>query len=453
MAGKVKNPPVQISGGIPRTYDEFTGLLINETTGIISDFQRQYVGAISQAGGSSAVFMNFDPVVRQEFYKQWAQYDLYWYLEQDTHIGAILSAAKVNVVSLKWDVRPYRKAGGGKKSKPTPQNEAIADFVKESLQQMETLPQHLYDLMDALPKGFSFSEIMWTMKDGFWVIDRLLNRTQRRIQFDAQSRAPRIRTLENPFYGDTIPVGKYIVHRCSSNWENPFGDAVDQSLYWMWLFKREALKFWLHRQEVDSGSTPIVKHPAKATPEMKNEAMAIAQSVRNGAYGHIPDNFEIFFAEAKTAAAQNDSSEKFVRLMNDEMTKRVKGGLLTTEGSSSTGTGSRAMGQTHAATEDAYDKFRAQGLAASMNKYLIKFLVDYNFANVEGYPRFTFDAEEEEDLEKSSAVLVNLSKALPDYDFDPQEITDKFGYTLTKKEKQEPAVNPNIQPVTIGMNQ
>lgn len=454
MAGRARTPKDQVAGTaspIP-SYDTMSDMMISETTSILTDFYRQYVGyyGAAPAKPGDAIFINFDPVLQSETYQRWAQFDLYWYLEQDPHVRAILSAAKVNVAGLDWSVSPFLR---GKEKKPSATNEAVAEFCEDTLEQLESFPQHLYDLMDALPKGFSFSEIVWAQKNGFWIIDRLMNRTQRRIQFDAVDRQPKIRTKDNPYYGERLQAGKYIVHRCSSTWENPFGDPLDQSLYWMWLFKKMGLKFFLKHIEVGSSSIPIVQHPTTSDPKLKDEAMQIAADIRNGAYGRMPDTMKVVWGEFAGKQATSEMLSNFIRLMNDEMTKCVKGSLLTTEGASSAGSGSRSMGQTHQVTEDQYDIFRAKGLAASINKYIIQFLVDYNFSTVEGYPRFKFDVEEEEDQVQASTVLANLTRALPDYEIDIDDVNDKFGYVFTKKEK-EPlpgaiaanplgAVNPN----------
>src|SRR5512135_116307 len=289
--------PQKFEGEVIPTYEELTGAMITETTSALTDYVRQYIsvyqGLLSK---DSTVFINQDPVLMRETYQQWAQYDLYWYLEQDTHVRSILTAAKVNVCSIKEHIKPYLKNG---EKKPSATNQAIADFCERTLDQMQDWMQHKFDLMDALGKGFSFSELIWKQSDeGYWVIDNMLNRTQRRIQFDAQTRQPRIRTVQNPFWGDPIPPGKYIVHRISANWENPFGDAIDQSLYWMWLFKKMFIQFMMKHAEVGASSVPIIKHPSGASPKVKDEALAIAQQIRNGAYGRLPDNFQIEWAEA-----------------------------------------------------------------------------------------------------------------------------------------------------------
>jgi hypothetical protein len=428
------------------SYDELSELMISETTSILNDFQRQWIGAIGTEGKpGDAIFINFDPVLQKETYLQWAQYDLYWYLEKDTQVGTILDSAKVNVSGMAWDVKPFLRKG---EKKPSASSQAQADFIKDMFEGMETFPQHLFDLMDALGKGFSFSEIVWERKDIWWNIVRLMNRPQRRIQFDAQTRQPRIRTIAQPFYGEKIEPGKYIVHRCSSNWENPFGDALDQSLYWPWMFKRMVIKFWTQHEEVGASSIPIVQVPSGANSQLKSEALDIAKMIRNGAFGYIPANFTLMYAEAKNALQNAETYEKYLRYQDEQMTKRVKGQVLTTEGSSSGGHGSRGMGQTHKITEDQFDIFRAKGLASSVNKYLVKYASDYNFANIEGYPRFCFDVEEEEDMKNASEVFGNLVKALPGYDPDIEQINEKFGYTFTKKEKkdipQQPLSNQQV---------
>jgi phage gp29-like protein len=447
MAGKKRTPEDQlVKTGLP-TYDEISGELINETTSALQDYYRQYIGAYGNltVAPGDAIFINWDPVIKEQSYLQWAQYDLYWYLEQDPQVRTVLSSAKVNVSGMGWKMKSFLRHG---EKKPSVTAQSQSDFVQDMYEGMETFPQHLYDVMDALGKGFSFSENIWALKNGFWTIDHMMNRPQRRIQFDAATRQPRIRTVANPFYGDVVKSGKYIVHRCSTNWENPFGDALDQSIYWMWLFKRTVMKHWMQYLNTVAGPIPIVEHPPKATKAMKQEAMDIARLVREGAFGRIPSNMKLIYAETQKGSLSAESFLNFIREMDHQIDKVVKGQVLTTEGASASGTGSRSMGQTHQITEDQFDIFRAKGLAASINKYMTKFAIDYNYASVEGYPRFAFEVEEEEDLVSASTVLGNLVKALPGYEPDIEQINERFGYTFTKKEVKEPAVRPGINPIT-----
>lgn len=417
-------------------YSELDNAMTAETASILSDYIRQYVGIASatpQPG--SGIFLNTqDRVIRSQVYQELAWYDLYDEVEKDPHVSSILGSARMNVACLDWNIIPHGTGDESTNHSVSSRDKAIADFVAECFAGLENFTQDLYELMDALGKGFSCSEIIW--KVGADVrLERLMHRPQRRIQFDAITREPKLRTLAQPYFGEPLPERKFIIHRCSSKYENPFGDAIDQSLYWMWLFKKMVLKFWLGNLEIGTAPIPYVKHPRGATKEMKDEALAVARQLRQGAYGRVPDNFELLFAEA--TGGGNMSFEQFVRFCDDQMTKCVNGQILTSEASGSGGNGSRALGDVHEKTQSQRDAYRAKGLEATINSTLVKWLVDYNFSNVDGYPRFTFDTEEAADLERESRIIGNLSSA--GYQIDEEEISKKFGYTITRK--PQPAID------------
>jgi len=424
----------------------------NETASIITDYIRQYVGAVTQTPEpGSGIFINWDRVLKTQFYQELAWYELYQEVERDPHVCAVMDSAKLNVAGMKWDVSPHLEAG---QKKPTARNKAIADFVKHALLQTGFFPQHIFNLMDALGKGFAVSELIWKITDEGIIVDKIINRPQRRFQFDAVDRSLKLRNIQNPYFGDPLADKKFIVHRCSAQWENPFGDAKDQSIYWMWLFKKTVIKFWMQNLQVASSSIPIVEHPASANKELKAEALEIARMIRNGAYGRIPDNFKILWAEAAKGAQNADAYNNFNRMCNDEISKCVNGQTLTTEAGSSGGKGTQALGRVHENTQDARDIFRAEGLSSTLNQTLIKWLTDFNFANVEGYPQFRFDLEDPFDLVQESAMIKNLTDA--GYDFDEKELSEKFNYTLTKKiappkiEIKQPAL-PGFEPIKQGL--
>jgi len=436
----------QLTRRLPE-YGELISLMQTETASIITDYIRQYVGIISQTPEpGQGIFINWDRILRTQLFQELAWYELYQEVERDPHVAAVMSSAKLNIAGLKWDVTGYMEPG---EREPSPRNKAIAGFVKQALLNVGFLPQHLYNLMSALGMGFAVSEIIWDVTDKGVTIGRILNRPQRRFQFDAVDRSLKLRNMQEPYYGIPLPDKKFIVHRCSGQWDNPFGDALDQSLYWMWLFKKTVIKFWMQHLEVQASSIPIVKHPISATPELKAEALEIAKMIRNGAYGRLPDNFELIFAEVKSSVQNAESYQMFVRMCNDEISKCVNGQTLTTEASSATGMGTRALGTVHQVTQDQRNVFRGEGLAATLNQTIVRWMVDFNFANVDGYPQFRFDIEAPKDLLQESQIVKNLSEA--GYDFDEQELSEKFNYTILKKApvKVAPIPSPLLKPSPV----
>ena len=449
---KRRSPSNQLAPDKPKDLPEYSELITsmqNETASVLSDYVREWVGSVPGGG----IFLNKDRVLGSQTYLDLAWYDLYAEVERDPHISAVLNSAKINVACMKWDVVAHLN---GKEKKPSTRNQAIADFIKDCLASsgptddeegmVYVFPQHLHDLMGALGMGFAVSEVLYNAPDPSRgvTIKNILNRPQRRFQFDVNDRTLKLRTLAAPYFGEPLPKKKFIVHRCSSQWANPFGDALDQSLYWMWLFKKTVLKFWMQHLQVGASSIPIVEHPASANKELKAEALSIAQMIRNGAYGRVPDSFKIIWAEAKNAITNAEAYQMFVRTVNDEISKCINGQTLTAEASSMVGTGSRALGAIHQVTQNQRDVFRSSGLAATLNATLVRWLVDFNFSNVEGYPQFKFDSGEADDLVKESEIVKNLSGC--GYDFSEAELSEKFGYEITKKAAPKVPAIPLIKP-------
>ena len=425
-------------------YGEMAQRLEGEAASVISDYWRQYVGVAQKtASPTSGIYMNLDRVMKTQSYQELVQYDMYKEVERDPHVSAVLQSAKLNVAGMKWDIAPYVESG---KTKATQEREKQAEFVKQALKYAGYFPAHLYNLMDSIGMGFSVSEIIWGVRDGMFVPVELLNRTQRRFQFDATSRTLKIRNLDNPYMGDPAPDKKFIVHRTSATWENPFGDALDQNIFWMWLFKRMVTKFWVTNLETATAPIPIVKHPASGSDKIKAEALAVAEQIRSGAYGRIPDNMEIVWAEASNMMAANVSYWEFNKFCNDEISKCINGNSLTTESSSADGHGTRALGSVHQSTQSSRDIYRAETLAATLNATLIRWIVDFNFGEDVPAPEFRFDLEEPDDLVRESEIIRNLSSA--GYDIDEKELSEKFNYTLTKKVTAPVTIPPkpeNIQ--------
>jgi phage gp29-like protein len=426
---KKKFPENQLKKLPEADFADLSQAVLNEAAGIWTDYIRQYVGVISGNGfnvqGQRAIYMNQDRVQRWQTYQELAFYDLYAEVQRDPHVSAVLTSAKINVAGMKYDIDAYKP---NKKEKASPRDESIADFVRMALKKTGYFPQHMYNLMDAVGMGFSVSEVIWEMTDEGVLIKDILNRPQRRFQFDAVDRSLRLRNLDAPYYGIPLPDKKFITFSTSGQWSNPFGDPMCQNIYWMWLFKKTVLKFWMQHLQTGAASVPIVQHPTGADATLKAEALSIAQQIRNGSYGRIPANFEIQWAESKNAMLSAEAYSAFIRFCNDEISKCINGQTLTTEASAGNNKGSFATSKVHQLSQSARD----EALASTMNATVIKWLVDFNFDKVEGYPEFRFDLEEPDDLKTEAEIIKSLSEA--GYNFDETELSEKFNYKITKKE-------------------
>jgi phage gp29-like protein len=377
------------------SYPEVGEMMEMETASILSDYLVQVIGDVN----SNSVIINQDRVAKTQSYKELIQFELYAEVAHDPHVSSVVNTLRIMIASLEWEIKPFSESARDK---------AIAKFVRDNFEGLDNFSQDLYELNDAIFMGVAWSEIIYKIEKEVR-LQKLMNRPQRRLQFDGVTREPKLRSKENPFYGTALPENKFIIHRAASTHENPFGDALAQNVYWLWVFKRVVLKFWASHLEVGVAPVPIVKHPAGKNSTYKAEALDIAKQIRSGAYGRIPDNMEVLWAEAKNMAAAGSTYKDFEEFCNSEITKAILGQLLTTEGSSSGGAGSRALGDVHMQVLQSRIIFYANALACTLNSTAVKWLVDYNYASVDGYPKFTFVTKQAVDR-KTEAEIIKILK-------------------------------------------
>lgn len=421
------------------SFREVSEIATSETASIVTDYIRQYQGTVNAGTPKpgDGIFINWDRVLRTQVQTAGglAWYDLYDELERDPHIASILQTRRLAVAGLDGTVHPASES---------PTDKKIAEFIKDKLEALENFSQDIYELLGAIGKGFAVSEAMWKQDaDGFWTIDKIMNRPQRRIQFDATTREPRLRTVEQPYFGIQVPPMKLIVHRNGAMYENPFGDAIDQKLYWMWNFKKLVLKFWMLYLEVGAAPVPYVKYTNTGNANYKDEALEVAEQIRTGTYGAIPSNFEIYWAEAKNSMQLGDTYKAFEDHCNSEMTKCVLGQVLTTEASSSSGTGSKGLGDVHYQVLEAIRTFDAKAICGTINSTIVRWLVDVNFAGVKKYPRFQLGNKEILDRTAEATVIETLGRA--GYKVEREYVETTFNVKL-QKEEPKPEQQPGPVP-------
>jgi len=395
----------------------------DEAASALQDFIRQYVGTTypSNTPGSGVFLNTNDRVFLTQYYMELYGYDLYEEVEKDPHIAGVLDSLKLAIAGLDRDIVVPPDA--------SPREQAICEWVKKTIGKIPAFNQDILDLNDAIGKGFAVSEIIWGIDpDGYVVPIEIMSRPQRRFQFDAVTRNLKVRTITNAYYGDPVPDRKFILHRASKKWENPFGDAIDQKVYWTWFFKRQVTKFFMQYLENSAAPVPVVVHPDSADKELKAEAEQIASSIRNGSYGRMPESFKIEWAQANGASSVGAVYESAMRFLDAQATKCILGQELTTEASGASGSGSKALGDVHLSTLWDRIKYYAAASDETLSQSLIKWMVDYNFSNVVNYPRLESDLSEPTDVKMLSGVVKDLKDA--GYTVSQEWIEENFGIEL-----------------------
>ncbi len=327
--------------------------------------------------------------------------------EKDLHYLGVLGTRKRQVSQLPITVES---------PSDDPDDEANTQLVRDWLER-DTLQMELFDILDAVGKGFSRTEIVWDMSERQWLPNRLEWRDPRWFTFDRiDGRTPMLRGDD----GFPVPLDafKYICHDHQAKSGLPIRGGLARPASWAWMFKNYSLKDWVAFAEVygmplrmgryDNGETPEnIALLARAVADMGSDAAAV-----------FPKSMEVIFGDGKQSAA-GGSAEVYERLcifLDQQMSKAVLGQTGTTD--ATTG-GFGSSGQVHDEVRGDIENADAKQLSASLNRDIVRPIVDLNRGPPASgkYPRIKIGREESIDIpETVGAVdkLVRLGARIPE---------------------------------------
>lgn len=309
--------------------------------------------------------------------------------EKDLHYRAVLATRKLQVSGLDITVEAASDDRADVRA---------ADLARDCL---DTIRPALFDILDAVGKGFSVSEIFWETEGSQWRPSRIEWRDPRWFGFEATTgRGPYLRGESGLL--EPLAPAKFIIHICKSKSGLPIRGGLARAAAWAWLFKNFDLKSWVIFAEVYGHPLRVGKYGSSAT---ESDKQTLLRAVRNISADHaaiVPDSMLLEFIDAK-AQGNAQVFEKLAEYLDRQISKLVLGQTGTTD------TGSRV------GTADAHERVRAdiersdaEQLAATLNRDLVRPLVRLNLGPVKAFPRLKIFRPEQEDLERMTAALSAL---------------------------------------------
>lgn len=356
------------------------------------------------------------------------QMELFEELEgKDTHLFAEMQKRKQAVLSLDFEIIPYSPARSDKKA---------AQLVQDAME-FEGLEGALMDILDALGKGFSVTEIMWKLEKDRVMVDSLKQVPPKRITFsDINPEEFRLITDEAPINGIELPPNKFILHSHKALSGHPSKAGLIRVCAWMYLFKNFSIKDWVTFAEIYGMPLRLGKYDASTSPEDKQALTQAIVQLGTDAAGIISKDTEIQFVEA-IKGATNNIFEPLANFCNREISKAILGQTLTAEVGD---TGSYAASQTHNDVRRDLLKADAKALAETLRRDLFDPLIRFNLGDGINLPWMKYDLSEPEDQEKTARVYSILIKdvGLP---VAKKHVYEKFG--IPEPEEGEETLNPN----------
>lgn len=346
--------------------------------------------------------------------------------ERDLHYAGVLGTRKRSVAQIDISV----DAAGDDAA-----SVRHADMVREWLARDE-LQDELFDILDAIGKGVSLTEIVWDTSEGQWRPGRLEWRDPRWFRFSREDgRTPLLRTDA----GDRpLDPFKFITLTIRAKSGLPVRSGIARLATWSWMFKAFTQRDWAIFTQTYGQPIRVGKYNAGATEEQKDTLFRAVANIAGDCAAIIPDGMIIEFIESKSVSQSTDLYANRSDWLDRQVSKAVLGQTATTDAIA----GGHAVGREHRQVQEDIETADAKATSAVLNRDLIRPWVDLEFGPQKAYPRLRIARPDQEDL---SQLADSLAKLVPlGLRVQASEVRDKYG--LSDPEEGAEVLTPDRGP-------
>lgn len=303
--------------------------------------------------------------------------------EKESHYHSVLGTRKRSVSQLDITV----EAASDEKA-----DIENASIIEEWLDR-DALEEELVDILDAIGKGFSVTEICWDTSGKLWLPSELKYRDPRWFRFSREDGE----TLYMRDAAGDIPLQpfKFIIHKHKAKSGLPIRGGVIRPVFWMYLFKNFSIKDWVTFAEAYGQPIRVGKYHAGASEEDRDVLLRAVANIGSDAAAIIPESMQIEFVESQNKSQTADVFEKLARFTDEQVSKVVLGQTMTTDNGSSL-----SQAQVHENVKDDIERSDAKQLAATLNRQLVMPIIMLNKGPQERYPRIRIGRSENVDIEQ-----------------------------------------------------
>ena len=341
---------------------------------------------------------------------------LFFYMMRDLEISSSIQTRKEALLGLEYQI--------------TSDNQAFVDWANK-LDFSDLITQ----ASSAIYYGVSLSNVAYEVIDGKWVptfnlvSPRFLN-AKKGDKLKTTIEHLYIKQNGKKHFLNKLEQDRAVFHKHPID----IGEITDFSLAskLVWYFSLKHIALAHNLQYFDAVATPplIAKTGGDAA-----EVVDTLYDIKSASVGVFGQDDIVEYLNVSSKA----DFLKFIEYVDSKITKTILGNTLST-GDGKTGSYSQSKVHENRLTEKL--KFDAKLINKTISNYLSR-LEALNFANAKGV-KFTFTIKDKADIKELSETIKNLADG--GYDVDEQEMSERFGFTITAKEAAKPTpTNQNNQ--------
>lgn len=321
--------------------------------------------------------------------------------EKDLHYLSVLGTRKRAVSQLPITVEA---------ADDSPEAEADAQLVRDWLSR-DTLEDELFDILDAVGKGYSVCELIWETSASQWWPKRVIWRDPRWFQFDRID-GETLRLRDHTADGADLEAFKYVVHVHKAKSGLTIRGGLARAAAWGYLFKNYTIKDWVGFAEIYGIPFRLGRYDPGASADDRKALLRALAQMGSDAAGIIPKTTDIEFVDGKGSTADGAVFRELAEYIDKQMSKAVLGQTATTD-AVATGLGG-GLGNVHNDVRSDIERSDAKLLAATLNCQVAQPLVMLNHGPRTKYPHLRIGREESIDLKAmTDAIGFFVDRGLP----------------------------------------
>jgi phage gp29-like protein len=328
-------------------------------------------------------------------------YEIYDRMQTDSQVRACLNIKKLSILSRGWQVNPASN---------DPQDIRIADFVRFCLADMRgSVIDMLYNILDAIAKGFSISEINYKIieggpYDGMIGLDSIKSKNPADITFESDKYLNMTGLWQGLGQENKLPPEKFLIYTYQSKYESPYGMSDLRAAHRHWWSKNVILRYYNIYLE-KYGSPTVLGAYTRGTPKnQQDDLLKVLDRIQQETAIVLPDDIKVELLEAQK---HGDSGYlQAIEYHDRQIAKSILGQTLTTD--EGMRYGSFALAKVHLdVLRMALEKVKRDIEETVIQEQLLRRLVGYNFS--EGRcPSFSLGTLRERDLTLLADVIGKL---------------------------------------------
>lgn len=313
--------------------------------------------------------------------------------ERDLHYAGVLGTRKRSVSQLEITVEPASEDKADVER---------ADLVREWLKRDE-LADELTDMLDAVGKGYSFTEIVWDTSEGQWRPARLEWRDPRWFDFATiDGTTPQL--IGENGERQALPGFKFIYCRIKAKSGLPVRSGIARIAAWAWMFKAFTQRDWAIFTQTYGQPVRLGKYGPGATADDRAKLYRAVANIAADCAAIIPESMAIEFVEAKNLGTGHANYKERADWLDQQISKGVLGQTATTDAIA----GGHAVGREHRQVQEDIERADAKAISAIINRDLIAPWMALEWGARVRPPRLKIGRAEQTDVSRAVDAVVKL---------------------------------------------